>query len=726
MDRRDVLTGLAAAALASQAQARDLAPRTNGLWLRNGLLQVQFDAVHGRPLLYRFQGQTLAGDTFPEPFEAIICQLSPRRYLTLELRAGAPTVTATTLRFPFALTDGDIPAVSFELVYSLRDASLIVTLDHVLERPGYELIELSLPRLVSVGEDRPGAWMAEGRNGGSFVRLAQAKVLRLDDDENFGRISIQLPVGLVGDDHVGCLMEVQSYMDGTETEILGPVGSRQATLGTVQVYRVHGGRCYQANDGGDLVCGDATTPNLLVGQPALTRLDFYVPAKASQPWLTGAGILRARMPAPVTPYFDDKLIYLIAGKNKTEDKPRTTFAQSRQLIADVARLTDGAPQVNFISGWVYDGQDTGYPSEDKVNASLGTYDDLRALMRDAERWNANVSINVNWDDAYKSSPIFDPAFIARLPNDKLWASRAWDGEVAYIVGMAKFWQGGWGPRRMAYTLERYKIHDAMLIDAMTWFAIRNDWDRQHPASGYKNLVEGKFKIIEAARAGGVHVTSEQLRYPFIGRMALAMNGPTVSDCPFGGEPIPLAAMVYRRASIWGDDGIPNFAPGSNLFWNNRPNNWYEAATPRGDIAAFYYLVTLPFTKLHGLDVTDYDLDGDVRRLSLQDRSQITLSRDGKAYSATWKGVKITENGAVFCPIDADRIAFYATEARVLRYPLPADWDAAVVTARALSLEGRAPFAVSIETGQITVAAPAGQPVIVYRNAAVAAARAGVV
>jgi hypothetical protein len=98
-------------------------------------------------------------------------------------------------------------------------------------------------------------------------------------------------------------------------------------------------------------------------------------------------------------------------------------------------LTDHAPQTVFISGWAYDGQDTSFTSEDKINASLGTYEELRDSIETAKPLNANVTLNVNYDDAYKSSTIFNQAFIARRPDGKLWKSRAWDGEDSYIVGV---------------------------------------------------------------------------------------------------------------------------------------------------------------------------------------------------------------------------------------------------------------------------------------------------
>ena len=378
-------------------------------------------------------------------------------------------------------------------------------------------------------------------------------------------------------------------------------------------------------------------------------------------------------------------------------------------------LTDGAPQTAFLGGWAYDGQDTGFPSEDKINASLGTYDELRALMEDGKQWNANVTLNTNWDDAYKSSPIFDEAFIARRPDGRIWKSQSWDDEDSYIVGMAKFMEGGWGAKRIAYTMDRYRIENSILIDAMSWFAVRNDWDRQHPASGYRNLVDGKFKVVDEFRRRGVEVTSEKLRYPFIGKMALTMDGPSASDCPFGGEQIPLLPTVYRGSAIWGNSGDPKIRPQQEIFWNTRSALWFQANTDRAAIADFYYLVVLPFGKLHKLAVEDYESTGTLRRLLLEGNSQVAMDAAGDSYSAAIGGVEIARDNATFCPIDENRIAFYARTARTLRYPLPASWDAEAVTARALTLEGRVECDVQCIAGTIVVQAQANRPVIVYSS-----------
>jgi hypothetical protein len=731
MNRRTLLSGAlsmtAVSLIGSKAKAITTADRTpivlrpqplssNTRTVNTGEVEIMFDADRGLPYSYIFNGGSLRGDDTSLPLKAIISVLQPRNYATVYLRTASVEIQGAVATFHYQAKYGKQVAAEFSLVYEAEGKGMHLSMRSVVEKPNFQLIELAIPRLVSLREEDDAAgWLAQGRDGGSYVQLSKAKAYKFPNEDYFGRISTQVPVGMVGTSAIACAMEVQAYMDGTNTQIAGLPGSRVATLGTVQTYRVHGGRCYKMNDGGPDVCGNAGTPNLLVEQTPATQLEFFSCAGQRQPWVAGAKIVRSRAPSIPTEYFSDKLLYIVAGKLKTELKPRTTFTQSGTLVHDVAKLTDGAPQVVFLGGWAYDGQDTGFPSEDKVNTSLGTYDELRQLMTDAEGWNANVSLNVNYDDAYKSSPIFDPAFIARRPDDKIWSSRAWDGETSYVVGMAKFMEGGWGDRRIEHTVQRYKIHDAMLIDALSWFAIRNDWDTKHPASGYMNLVKGKFPLIAKAKELGVNVTSELMRYPMLGRLAVTMNGPVETRCPFGGEPVPMAAVIYRGSAIWGNSGDGTVDPSTNLLWNNRPSNWFRADSDRTTVADLYFLITLPLSKLHKLEVESYVSDGSRRMLNLANASSIEQDQGKQSYAATFQGVEIARDDATFCPIDGDRIAFYSRSPKQLRYPLPKDWNSRDVTARSLHLAGRMAISVSSKDGFLVVNAPAQVPVIVYRS-----------
>lgn len=692
-------------------------PPTRPVVLRSAALAVTLDRDDGLPFQFDFGSASLPGEDVGQPIQAILCQLTPRRYTTVTLRQPQIVQSSASVSFRFQLAWDGARAADVVLRYTIHGASLVLTLEQVKEYAGFELIELAMPNLVTAREREADAWMAQGRNGGSFVHLADAKPYRFEDDENFGRISTQLPMGAVGTRQLGCLMEVSAFMDGTETSIVDIEAERRAYIGTIQVHRVHGGRCYNMNDGGDPVCGDANTPNLLVEQPSRCRFDFYAVEDPKVPWFPAAALLRAMTPFSPTNYFNDKLLYLIGGKSKTEAVPRTTFAQSRELIRDIARLSDYAPQVAFISGWVYDGQDTGYPSEDVVNASLGTYEELMSLMSDSRTLNANVSVNVNYDDAYKSSPLFNLDFIAREPNGAVWKSRAWDGEDSYIVGMAKFVAGGWAGRRIDYTMSRYRLHDAILIDALSWFTIRNDWDPKHPASGYKNLVDGKWVVLDEFRGRGVEVASENFRYPMLGKLALSVNGPEPRPCPFGGAQIPLTAIIYRRSTIFGGSGDGVLRPQESLFWNSRPGLWFDHKTDRREITDFYFLVALPFGKVHALEVESYRAKVGLRELRLKGNAGIAMDPGSRAYEVKWNGATIARNDSTTCPLDENRIAFYSLAGGRLRYPLPVGWSPRSITARRLTTSGHADFPVTLDSGEIVVDAPAREPVVVYASVA---------
>ena len=185
--------------------------------------------------------------------------------------------------------------------------------------------------------------------------------------------------------------------------------------------------------------------------------------------------------------------------------------------------------------------------------------------------------------------------------------------------------------------------------------------------------------------------------------------------------IPLVATIYRKSAIWGGDHDSNVQ--QNLFWNCRPGPWYNNTTNRADIADFYFLTVVPFTKLRRLAVETYQSHGTQHRLGLENNSWIEIDTATNGYTAVVNGAPIAGNNATFCSIDGDRIAFYAQEARRLTAPLPADWDAHTVKARALFLDRQESHPFNITSGNIVVDVLARRPVIAYRQSIRAAGKA---
>ncbi len=485
-----------------------------------------------------------------------MCLRDPWTFETLNINPEGHRASKGSVDFHIRAAFTNSPAARFTLRYTLRGATLVLTVEDVEEMPGFELIEVGMQRLVSIHESDSGAWLAHGDQGGSLAMLSAAKAGSLPPNTFWGNVLGTLPVVMIGSSQTLCVQETTAFMDGTTLAVTGTEGARAAALGTIKVHRVNGSGCYDLNlgRGAPRNCGNQSTPNLLVGQTSSCRLDFMPvsgdPAKA---WIAAGRFVRGRMPAIPTHFYDHKYVYGIGCDEPLFPQPSATFEQCHDINARVAALTDHSPQVVHLWGWQFHGKDTGYPAVNVVNERIGGYDGMMQLMKQGAALNATVTLSDNYDDAYRSSPAWNDALIARRPDGQLWKSRSWTGEEFYILGLAKYMDGA-APERIRYTCERYRLKHTTHVNVLSYYTIRNDWDPRHPASGVRNLVDGRYKVLKDFAEQGVDVSSEALRYPMIGHISCYwyLTGPP--PCPFGGTAIPLVPLVYGDSAIWGLSG----------------------------------------------------------------------------------------------------------------------------------------------------------------------------
>jgi hypothetical protein len=723
------LAGLAASSFWAKFAAGELPDRgepVDPVILRSSTLEVILDRNDGLPYEYRLPAARMRfrGEDFGEKLRATLCRRQPWGFASALVTADHMNTNGMQADFHFAAVYEGKPAARFVLRYALQESTVLISLESVEEREGYELIDLAMPRLATVREEEGAAWLAHGEEGGSLAMLDEASPGQLAPNRFWGKVLATLPVVMLGTGRALCVLEVTAYMDGTELAVAGEKGHRRASLGTVKTYRVNGSLCYDMNTGRGtpLNCGNSKTPNLLIEQQSLCRLAFItVPAGAAASWMDGARAVRSRMPAMPTDYYDRKLVYAIHCDQPLWDQPGATFDEAGKLIRDVAALTDGWPQIAHLWGWQYRGKDTGYPAVAEVDARIGAYDGLMRLMEDAREANCVATLSDNYDDAYKSSPAWDPAVIARRPDGQLWESRNWTGENSYIIGLAKYMQGP-GISRTDYTCKRYKLRDTIHTDVLTYYPIRNDWDPERPASGIKNLEEGRYKVLEEFRKFGIDVSSEALRYAFIGKVSYYWYAQGPGQCPFSGKPIPLLPMIYRHSAAWGQSGrTPTFADRmlKMLFYNGCPRLWITKDADRKEITDWVYLMMLPWFKVHKRRVESFERRGERTLIGLEGNSSIDLDWGKKTYSVVADGVEIARDGNTFCPVDGQRIALYSLAGADLSTPLPPNWDGHKITVLALSTGKPDPVRPSIENGKITISVPARQPVMAYRDGAAA-------
>ncbi|MDP9049395.1 MAG: endo-alpha-N-acetylgalactosaminidase family protein [Acidobacteriota bacterium] len=618
-------------------------------------------------------------------------------------------------------------AAEFSLCYAVEANTVLITLEDVRENDGFELISISMPSLVSLREQDKDAWLAHANAGGDVTLLEDAKAGKLGLNSFWGEINGVLPVVMLGHSGAVCVQETTAFMDGTLLSVSGEAPSRRTCMGTTKVFRVDGGDCYDMNlgRGAPKSCGNASTPNLLVEQKSACRLDFLDPATGTRPqtWLDGARLVRGRMPTIPNHFYDDKFIYGIRTDEPNFPKPSATFDRCEQMIRNMHALTDGWPQLVHLWGWQFRGKDTGYPAVNVVDERIGGYQGMMQLQERAKLLNATVSLSDNYDDAYRSSPVWNESMIARKPDGDLWKSRQWTGEESYIQGLAKYMEAT-GLERVRYTFERYKLPGTIHVDVLSYFGIRNDWDPKHPASGIRNLFAGRYRVLEEFAKHGVDVTSEGLRYPFIGKMSMSWYAGGPTPCPFGGKHVPMLSMIYRKSAVWGRAGNSEDLPLLlMMFYGEAQHSIFNGDAPIERMLDSFYLAMVPWFRLHMLNIEGFE--------EIEDRAVTTLEGFGNHVEVNWlkntysvmlDSAEVARDNSTFCPLGNDRIAMYSIAGGPLTATMPKDWTPKEVTAMKLLPDRREPAIFTLSGRRVTVQMQAREPVMIYRGGRLALRR----
>jgi hypothetical protein len=276
---------------------------------------------------------------------------------------------------------------------------------------------------------------------------------------------------------------------------------------------------------------------------------------------------------------------------------------------------------------------------------------------------------------------------------------------------------GPGVERVRYTCERYKLPGTIHVDVLSYFAIRNDWDPKHPASGIRNLEAGRYKILDEFKKHGVDVTSEGLRYPYVGRMSMCWYAGGPAPCPFGGKPVPMLALVYRKSTTWGRAGNRGEMPLALMMFNGEAqHSIFNGTAPIEQRLDAFYLVMVPWFRLHTLNIEGFERTGDKTVTTLEgegNRVEVNWSRNG--YSVSFDGAEVARDSATFCPLGNDRIAMYAIADGPLTATLPVSWNPSEITARSLFVDRKEPVKFELSGRTVTVQMQARRPVLLYRT-----------
>lgn len=208
-----------------------------------------------------------------------------------------------------------------------------------------------------------------------------------------------------------------------------------------------------------------------------------------------------------TPWYDykDAIVYKIMCE--MNGNVFTTFAQALDIVKTVSRLTGGSRQIVYLTGWQYDGHDTGYPSFDKVNEKLGTVEELREFIRiSKENYNTVVSVHVNIDDTYKEHPGFDEAVISRDVDGSMMKWEVFGGKQSYHISHVKDVRQKKVYQRIDALLNLLPLEESVHFDAFR--NMNYSWETDEFIGGDKEWYCGMKPIIDYMRAKGVDITTE--------------------------------------------------------------------------------------------------------------------------------------------------------------------------------------------------------------------------
>ena len=404
----------------------------------------------------------------------------------------------------------------------------------------------------------------------------------------------------------------------------------------------------------------------------------------------------------------------------------TSFAQSLELIREVARVTGNAGQNVALTGWQFTGHDTGYPAMNRVNERAGGAAALRRLIKEAEPYNAKISYHININDSYPGRPGFNPEVLQfdRSGKPFVWSYQFVGGPPDYRISMTKQFRSGDFQRRIEEMMRIVPVKDLICLDTF-----RNDVISIGPGEdiGYGAEAQYGRAIIDWFHQRGIAVSIEGPEDGFIGKVDHILHRHVLSD-PF--ETLMLHGKVYGSGRY--EEG-----PGQVLGWSNNDDylatdvkllGWAEKKKyTAAQIADWYYLGNLTQAYLTKRELLwlgsekagakteegkSVPLENFVGRFADGTVSRVT--HDGY-WTVLTDGVPIVEGTRRMIPLSDSEVILYSVEPGTQQWQLPPRWKGANVKVNAVGKKPTEARTMRATDGTIALSLEARQAYVVSRQ-----------
>jgi hypothetical protein len=76
-----------------------------------------------------------------------------------------------------------------------------------------------------------------------------------------------------------------------------------------------------------------------------------------------------------------------------------------------------------------------------------------------------------------------------------------------------------------------------------------------------------------------------------------------APCPFGGKPVPMLALIYRKSAVWGRAGNHADLPLLLMrFYGEAQHSIFNGDVPIQNMLDSFYLAMVPWFRLHLLNI----------------------------------------------------------------------------------------------------------------------------
>ena len=450
-------------------------------------------------------------------------------------------------------------------------------------------------------------------------------------------------------------------------------------------------------------------------------------------WMETAIWHRARLPKPAAIFEPSRITYKILNDwVKPVDEPAagfapplTSFAESFELVREVARITRNAGQNVALTGWQFTGHDTGYPALNRVNERVGGQAALRKLIKDVEPYDAKITYHININDSYPGRPGFNPEVLQldRSGKPYVWSYQFVGAPPDYRISNTKQFRSGDFQRRIEEMMRIVPVKDLICLDTF-----RSDVISIGPGEdiGYGAEAQYGRAIIEWFHQLDIAVSIEGPEDGFFGKVDHILHRHALSD-PF--------QMLMLHGKVHGS-GRYDHGPGQVLGWSSNDDFAVRDAqalgvaekkkyTP-GLIADAYYLGNLTQAYLAKRELLW--LGSKKAGVRTQDGKAVPLETfegrfaDGTVSRVThdgyWTvvtdGVPIVEGTRRTIPLSDSEVILYSVEPGTSQWQLPPSWKGANVKVNAVGKKTTEARTMRAADGTIALSVEAKQAYVVNR------------